>query len=213
MSKFASIRFNGRFLCKFPVEKLGMIDENKIKYYFTKTLTSMIQDSVVTCFNELLVRASRGTRPGGTEVQLVDAIKRAINSKEQIYIGDKIGIFNLDIMDRLLMVKNGKMKGLGWWRVLESKRDIIINNDYMFIPKKNKGKFGEGFLLKRGNITSDKFKPHTYSVRDKRYITRFLKDITNETLDNKSFMDTVMFVAVSKMLYDINLYSGVPSNE
>ena len=214
MSKFATIKFNGRFLCKFPIEKLGLIDGDKIKHYFTQTLTNMIQDSVVTCFNELLTRASRGTKPGGKEIQLIEAIKKAIDIGEQVYIGDRIGIFNFDVMDRLLMIKEGKRKGFGWWRVLESKQDTIVNNDYMFIPKRDTGKFGEGFLLNRRDIRSvSKFKPHTYSIKNKRYITKFLKDITSETLDNNLFMDTVMFVAVSKMLYDINLYSGVPSNE
>lgn len=212
MSKFATIKFNGTFLCKFPIEKLGLIDKEKIKYYFTDTLIEMIQSSVSTCFNELLTKASRGTKPGGREIQLIEAFKMAINSNEQMYIGDKIGILNFDVMDKLLTIKYGKRKGTGWWRVLESRQDTIINNNYMFIPKKNRGKFNEGLLIPRIPGIR-KFKPHTYSIKDKRYITNFLKNLTKETIDNKLFMDNVMFVAVSKMLYDINLYSGVPSNE
>ena len=31
-------------------------------------------------------------------------------------------------------------------KVLESKKDEIVNNEYMFIPKRQKGKFKEGFF-------------------------------------------------------------------
>lgn len=209
MSMFAKISFNGRFLCNFPVEKLGLINEQRIKKYYVDTLTEMLQDAVASCFSELLVKASRGTKPGGEEIQLIEALKKSISIGEQMYIGNAIGILNLEVLDKLLMIRSGRRKGVGWWRVLESKQDIIRNNDYMFIPKRGAGKFKEGFLLSREHfVNSDKFRPHTYSVKDKRYITKFLKDITEQTLDNEIFMDNVMTVAVSKMLYNLNLHSG-----
>lgn len=208
MSKFAKIKFNGRFVCNFPIEKLGLITKDMIKRYYYETLSEMIQDVVASCFNEMLIRASRATKPGGEETQLIEALKSAISFGEQLYIGDKIGVLNLGVMDRLLKIKNGKRAGVGWWRVLESKDDIITNEDYMFIPKKGRGKFKEGFLLHRDRISPSRFKPHSYSIKDKRYITKFLKDVTEQTLDNDIFMDNVMTVAVTKMLYDINLHSG-----
>jgi hypothetical protein len=210
MSKFAKISFNGRFLCNFPIEKLGMINESIIKHYYTDALTNMIQDAVVTCFNELLTKASRSTKPGGEEIQLIEALKEAIQFKNQLYIEDNIGILSLDVLDSLLKIKSGKRAGHGWWRVLESKKDEIVNNEYMFIPKRQKGKFKEGFLLNKDKISPDSFKPHKYSVRDKRYVTRFIENLSKETIDNEIFMDNVMMAAVAKMFYDLNLYSGVP---
>lgn len=214
MSKFAKIKFNGRFLCSFPVEKLGLINDKIIKHYYSMALTEMIQDSVVTCFNELLNMASRRTKPGGEEKQLIEALKDAIQFKNQLYIDGNIGILSIEKLDTLLRIKNGKRAGTGWWRVLESKDDYITNNQYMFIPKRGAGKFKEGVLVNRSKFSSlDSFKPHRYSIRDKRYVTRFVRNLTKETLDNEVFMDNVMLTAVTKMLYDMNLYSGVPNNE
>ena len=214
MSKFAKIKFNGRYLCSFPIEKLGLINEQMIKHYYSKALTEMIQDAVVTCFNELLVKASRGNKPGGEEVQLIEALKEAIQFKNQLYIDGNIGILSTDVLDKLLRIKNGKRAGVGWWRVLESKHDYIVNNNYMFIPKKGFGKFREGFLVPKNKFqTIGDFVPHRYSISDKRYVTRFIKNLAKETIDNDIFMDNVMLTAVTKMLYDLNLYSGVPENE
>lgn len=211
MSKFAKIKFNGRFLCSFPIEKLGLINENMIKHYYSNALSEMIQDVVVTCFNELLTKASRNTKPGGEEVQLIEALKDAIQFKNQLYIDGNIGILSLERLDTLLRIERGKRAGTGWWRVLESKEDYITNNQYMFIPKRGVGKFKEGFLINRNKLSSiDSFKPHRYSIRDKRYVTRFINNLAKETIDNEIFMDNVMLTAVTKMLYDINLYSGVP---
>ena len=81
----------------------------------------------------------------------------------------------------------------------------------MFIPKRGAGKFKEGFLINKNKLSSiNSFKPHRYSIRDKRYVTRFINNLAKETVDNEIFMDNVMLTAVTKMLYDINLYSGVP---
>ena len=211
MSKFAKIKFNGRFLCSFPIEKLGLINKSIIKHYYSEALTNMIQDAVITCFNELLVKASRGTKPGGEETQLIEALKDAIQFKNQLYVDGNIGILSLGRLDTLLAIKNGKRKGVGWWRVLESKEDYITNNGYMFIPKRGYGKFKEGFLLQREKFKHiEGFKPHRYSIKDKRYVTKFVNNLLRETLDNEIFMDNVMLSAVTKMLYDLNLYSGVP---
>lgn len=214
MSKFAKIKFNGRYLCSFPIEKLGLINEQMIKHYYSNALTEMIQDAVVTCFNELLVKASRGNKPGGEEVQLIEALKEAIQFKNQLYIDGNIGILSTDVLDKLLRIKNGRRAGTGWWRVLESKQDYIVNNNYMFVPKKGFGKFREGFLVPKNKFqTIGDFVPHRYSISDKRYVTRFIKNLAKETIDNDIFMDNVMLAAVTKMLYDLNLYSGVPENE
>lgn len=214
MSKFAKIKFNSRYLCSFPIEKLGLINEQMIKHYYSNALTEMIQDTVVTCFNELLVKASRGNKPGGEEIQLIEALKEAIQFKNQLYIDGNIGILSTDVLDKLLRIKNGKRAGVGWWRVLESKQDYIVNNNYMFISKKGFGKFREGFLVPKNKFqTIDNFVPHRYSISDKRYVTRFIKNLAKETIDNDIFMDNVMLAAVTKMLYDLNLYSGVPKNE
>lgn len=212
MSKFAKIKFNGRFICRFPIEKLGLINEHIIKHYYVTALTEMIQGAVITCFNELLTRASRGTRPGGSEIQLIEALKESIQFRNQLYVDGNIGILSFDVLDKLLMIKNGKRKGIGWWRVLESKDDYITNNKYTFIPKRGIGKFREGILVKMENKYSTR-KPHTYSIKDKRYVTRFLRSISKETLNNELFMDNVMLKAVTKMMYDLNLYSGVQPNE
>jgi hypothetical protein len=213
MSKFAKISFNGRFLCSFPIEKLSLINESIIKHYYTEALTEMIQDAVVTCFNELLAKASRSTKPGGEEVQLIEALKESIQFKNQLYINGEIGILSLETLDRLLRIKSGKRSGVGWWRVLESKKDEIVNNEYMFIPRRGIGKFKEGVLVSRDKISSSVFKPHKYSIKDKRYVTRFVNNLAKETIDNDIFMDNVMLATVSRMLYDLNLYSGVPKDE
>jgi hypothetical protein len=112
-----------------------------------------------------------------------------------------------------LRIKSGKRSGVGWWRVLESKKDEIVNNEYMFIPRRGIGKFKEGVLVSRDKISSSVFKPHKYSIKDKRYVTRFVNNLAKETIDNDIFMDNVMLATVSRMLYDLNLYSGVPKDE
>lgn len=214
MSKFAKISFNGKFLINFPVEKLHLINSNIFKHYYNNVLSSAIQDKVAVCFSEMLRVASRKTKPNGEDKQLIEALKDAIQFKEQLYIDGKIGILSIDVLDKLLMIKEGRRAGVGWWRVLESKQDNIVNNNYMFIPKRGRGKFKEGFLVEREKIsTIGAFKPHSYSVKDKRYVTKFINNLTKETIDNENFMDRIMLLAVSKMLYDLNLYSGVPSDE
>lgn len=215
MSKFAKISFNGRFICNFPEEKLRLINKDLIKKYYTDTLTNMIQEKVVVCFNEILSRASNSVKPGGQETRLIDALKESIEYRNQIYANDRIGILSFDVLDRLLEIKTGKLanRRIGWWRVFESKQDTIVNNDYMFIGKSGYGKFREGFLIHREDLNNkNNFKPFKYSIRDKRYVTKFILDITKETVDNEVFMDNVMFIAISKMFYDLNLYSGQNPN-
>ena len=214
MSKTADISINGIKIGRFPVSSIKKINECNFKKTFMEVLQKKLMDIVAISFSDML----RGVRvkTGGVESMLIDALKEAISIREQIYTQDKIGILSFDVLDRILKINN---RNVGWWRVLESKDDFIVNHNYMFIStRKNReapskrNKFGEGFLISRDKYIGNNFKPHRYSVKDKRYITKFVRELTRNTIDNEAFMDSVMRATIITILYSIDK-SGENSDE
>lgn len=208
MSNTVDISINGIKIGRFPVSVIKKINEENFKKTFMNVLQKKIMDIVAVSFSNM-IRDVR-VKTGGIETQLIEALKEAISIKEQIYTQDGIGILSFDILDRMLKMNN---RNVGWWRVLESKEDFIVNQNYMFIStSKNKkksapslhNKFGEGYLISRSQYIGNNFRPHKYSIKDKRYVTKFVRELTKNTIDNEAFMDSVIRVTVITILYGID---------
>jgi hypothetical protein len=206
MSNTVDISINGIKIGRFPISVIKKINEENFKKTFMNVLQKKIMDIVAVSFSNMIRDVK--VKTGGIETQLIEALKEAISIKEQIYAQDGIGILSFDILDRMLKINN---KNIGWWRVLESKEDFIVNQNYMFIStSKNKGtpslhnKFGEGYLISRSKYIGNNFRPHKYSIKDKRYVTKFVRELTKNTIDNEAFMDSVIRVTVITILYGID---------
>ena len=202
MSNTATVKINGVNIGKYPYHCIKRITEDNFRRVYMDVLSAKVRDFVSVIFSDMIKRVA--VKTGGIENMLVDALKESISLGEQIYTPNGIGILSFDILDSMLKMEG---KNVGWWRVLESKNDIIRNNNYMFISTRNKSispnknnKFGEGFLISRSKFKGNDFKPHTYSIRDKRYVTGFVRDLTKNTIENDAFMDSVMRTTIITIL-------------
>lgn len=122
-------------------------------------------------------------------------------AEESVFGRNVIKLISLDMLDMLLPTK--KTGKRGWWRVLESEQETITVKGYRFVPKKPTGKHGEGFLKKIDRRKDKNAKEHTYSIRDKRYLTKFQMGMIEDTIANKMFLDSVMMDACKIMCYKL----------
>ena len=202
MSNTVDIKFNNVKIGRYPVSCLKKINEINFKKTYMKVLSSKVMDMVSITFSNMLRNVS--VKSGGIENTLIDSLKKAISIEEQIYTDGGIAVLSFDVLDAMLKIRG---RNVGWWRVLESKNDTIINQRHMFIStRKNRqtpsvsNKFGEGFLVSRERYRGNNFKPHSYSIKDKRYVTKFIKELTKNTIDNEQFMDAVMRMTVISVI-------------
>ena len=202
MSNIATVKINGVNIGKYPYHCIKRITKENFKQVYMNVLSTKIRDFVSVVFSDMIKRVA--VKTGGIETMLIDALKESISIGEQLYTPNGIGILSFDVLDSMLKMEG---RNVGWWRVLESRSDIIRNDNYMFISTRNKqispnkkNKFGEGFLISRNKFKGNNFKPHTYSIRDKRYITGFVRDLTKNTIDNEAFMDSVMRTTIITIL-------------
>lgn len=150
---------------------------------------------------------------------LVQAFKEA--SKKSVFGRNEMRFIDLAILDSMLpRRKRGDIvPGRGWWAVLEGKKDIVETTGYTFIPfseekKKtlsSRGKHGEGILLEIARNPSLAEMPvHSYSIKDKRYLTKFKTRLVDDMVKNKAFMDKVIrqmcdiiFIKLSSMKFNV----------
>lgn len=200
MSKMAKVSFCGQYIGTYSIDKLKKINSNLFKDCYWFVFKIMFREAVKNEFDNMMGFVARVGKTGGKYPRLYKAYNEAIEFSKQIDDDNTLRMFSFSVLDNLLEAigSKGKKKGYGWWRILEDKRDEIVNNKYSFVPGE-KGKFGEGFMIERSGENS-KREPHRYSIRDKRFITRFVKNVFVNTLDNEEFMDSVMKSAVIMMI-------------
>jgi hypothetical protein len=203
MSRLARVSFCGEYIGTYSIDKLKRINSNLFKECYWFVFKIMFREVVKDEFDRMMGFVSRVGRAGGKYPRLYKGYSEAMEISNQIDDNDTLRMLSFSVLDRLLEAigKNGERKGYGWWRILEDKRDEIVNNRYSFVPS-NVGKLEEGFLVERTGENVN-MKPHKYSIKDKRFITRFVKNVSTNTLDNEDFMDSVMRSAVLLMIKKI----------
>lgn len=189
----ATIKLDGIVIGNIPLEKVSKITAQLYKECFMESLSINLKDILSSIYEDMLKRVRvHGQRKEG--IHLIDAYKKAMDSS--FFGGNIISIMSTEIMDSLLKMKDTND---GWWRVLEKENDIQVVKNKRFVPNK-RGIYGEGFLIS----TDDSSKFHRYSIADKRYITKFKDELEYNSLLNRQFMNNVVKMACSIMIFRLN---------
>lgn len=189
------VDYNGHSLGTFPVGALSVINEEMLKDLYIESMKNRTMDVLEYLVNDMIssVAHRRNFKYSGYDaMSLRDAYLEAFDDRNCIFTSDYIGLIPMTVLDKLLEMKNGS--GKGWWRIIESDENTITNNNYMFIPVNKTGHHGEGFLISREDAIRrgiKNFVPHSYSISDKRYITKFIDRFEDEFF-SEGFLSYVM---------------------
>lgn len=198
MSKvMAKIYFNGRFIAEMEAFRISAMTKELMEECYRISLITNMQKAIQTRIEELKRSIKTKSRYDG-EATLIQAFNQALEKNK--FDRNMISLISLDVLDAMLPNRKNP-GGPGWWRVLERKTDMITNKGWVFVPAKKSagtprgvsGKHGEGFMLDASRFTNLSNRPHhRYSIKDKRYVTRFKSRLVDDTIMNKVFGDRVM---------------------
>ena len=194
----AKIYLNDIYIGQVTAFQLEKMNKEMVDRCFYSAIQGRMYDSVKRRLDEMKASMTTRARTDG-ESTLSAAYLAAI---EQSDLSDirVMRLISLDVLDgRLPRTKKGKkISGRGWWTTLEGDEDTVEVKGYVFVPMRKKegrsvGKHNEGVLLdvsKNKGLSSLPF--HSYSIKDKRYLSKFKTRVVDDTVRNKFFMDAVM---------------------
>lgn len=214
----AKIYFNGRQIAEMEAFRISAMTKELMDFCYRTSLIENMKKAIQTRIEELKRSIKTKARYDG-ETSLIQAFEKALD--ENKFEPNMISLISLDVLDAMLPNRKNP-GGPGWWRVLERKTDMITNKGWVFVPAKKSastprgisGKHGEGFMLDASKYPGLSNRPHhRYSIKDKRYVTRFKSRLVDETIMNKAFGDRVMNDMVKMMCFRLKGAPGEAQEE